>query len=117
MEWYSAKLVYQISNTENDTVQFDEQLRIINAISKELAYEIANQLGYINQEKVVTDSGATLNWNFIAVTEVKYIGEVKHGAEIYSSIKDTPKELFLEETSKKAAYLKDSYSTSLEKAF
>ena len=113
MEWYSAKIVYQITNNQNDIVQFDEQVRVINAINKELAYEIANQLGYINQEKVITDVGAILSWEFIAVTEIKRIGEVKHGAEVSSLIKEFPKELFIEETYKKAAYLKNTFLHSL----
>ena len=113
MEWYSAKIVYQITNSQNDIVQFDEQVRIINAINKELAYEIANQLGYINQEKVITDTGAILNWGFIAVTEIKRIGEVKHGTEVASLIKEFPKELFIEETNKKAEYLKNTFLLSL----
>lgn len=113
MEWYSAKIVYQITNNQNDIVQFDEQVRVINAINKELAYEIANQLGYINQEKVITDTGAVLSWGFIAVTEIKSIGEVKHGAEVFSLIKEFPKERFIEETNKKAEYLKNTFQLSL----
>lgn len=114
MKWYSAKIVYQITNNQNDIVQFDEQVRIINAINKELAYEIANQLGYINQEKVITDTGAILSWDFIAVTEVKRIEEVKHGAEVSSTIGEFPKESFIEETNKKAEYLKNTFSLSLD---
>lgn len=114
MEWYSAKIIYEITNSLNDIVQVDEQLRIIQAVSKELAYEIANQLGYIHQDKVCTNTGAVLSWNFIAVTEIKHIGEIRHGSEVSSVIQDSPKESFLEEIRQKANYLKSLISPSLE---
>lgn len=50
MNWFVAKMIFQIEGNENAYPQFDEQLRLIDAINEQLALEVAYQLGYIYQD-------------------------------------------------------------------
>lgn len=87
MNWYAAKIIFQIENDNLDALQFDEQIRLINAINKDLAIEIAHQIGLMAQEDLPSAKG-NLKWKFIAVTEVEDIGNLEQGKEVYYQIKE-----------------------------
>jgi hypothetical protein len=108
MNWYAAKIVFQIVSDNNpDTAQFDEQVRLIQAVSRELALEIAHQFGLMAQEDFPTKKGSLLEWKFVAVIEIEFIGELEHGAEIHYAIKEpSEKELYLQRVQEKALNLK-----------
>lgn len=107
MNWYAAKLVFQIVTDNQVTSQFDEQVRLVNAISKELALEMANQLGVLAQENLKTANGSVLGWEFISVIEIEFIGEIEHGTEIHYAIKEPSESLsYLERVREKALNLK-----------
>ncbi len=108
MNWYAAKIVFQIVNDNNPvTAQFDEQVRLIHAVSRELALEIAHQFGMMAQEDFRTKKGSLLEWKFIAVIEIEFIGELEHGVEIHYAIKEPEeKDLYLQRVKEKALNLK-----------
>ena len=86
MNYFVAKLVYQLKTNEEPVAQFDEQLRIIEAVNEELALEMAYQTGLMNQEDIISKNEQTVCWKFIAVTEIQHIGEIAHGKEIHYKI-------------------------------
>jgi hypothetical protein len=86
MNWFVAKVIFQIEGGESSYPQFDEQLRLIDAINEELALEMAHQLAYIYQDEVKSDKQQTVKWKFIAVTELEHLGNLEHGKELHYHI-------------------------------
>jgi hypothetical protein len=113
MNWYAAKIIFQIVNNSKEYAQFDEQIRLINAINIELALEIANQTGLMSQEEIISKDGTLLQWKFIAVTEVQDIGDLVSGKEIHYAINE-PEEvsLYVQRVLEKSLNLKKLISES-----
>ncbi len=86
MNFFVAKLIFQLQSNEEQSNQFDEQLRLIEAVDEALALEMAHQIGLMNQENVTSKNNQKVYWKFIAVTEIQHIGEVNNGKEIYYKI-------------------------------
>lgn len=108
MNWFVAKMIFQIEDKEMRYPQFDEQLRLIEAINEELALEMAYQMGAMHQEEVKSAKDEVLKWKFIAVTELAHIGEIAHGKEIHYQISEPEKAFtYLEMVKAKAEQLKN----------
>lgn len=86
MNWFVAKLIFEIKSPDSNYAQFDEQLRLMEAISEDLALEMAHQLGLMQQEEIVNSNNHSVNWKFVAVTEIQNIGDIAHGKEIHYKI-------------------------------
>ncbi|MDA9555196.1 DUF4288 domain-containing protein [Pelobium sp.] len=108
MNWYVAKIIFQIEDKEMNYPQFDEQLRLIDAINNDLALEMAYQLGLMQQDEIKSSKEHTLKWKFIAVTELYHLGEIEHGKEIHYQISEPEHAItYLEMIKEKAAGLKN----------
>ncbi|MCX6317966.1 MAG: DUF4288 domain-containing protein [Bacteroidetes bacterium] len=89
MSWYLAKMVFRIiSGDGTHTAQFDEQLRLIAAESKEEAFHKAQVLGGREEEIFFNNQLQLVQWQFISVSELYRLGELTDGAEIYSRIEE-----------------------------
>ena len=89
MNWYLAKIVFQILCGEgNHTAQFDEQLRLIQAGTKQQAFEKAAELGRREQEVFININQEKVHWNFVNVSEIYRISDLIDGAELYSRIEE-----------------------------
>lgn len=89
MNWYLAKIVFQIICGDGDhTPQFDEQLRLVLAGSKEEAFYKAQQLGAGEEETFFNSKQQLVQWKFINVCELYCISEMIDGAELYSRIEE-----------------------------
>lgn len=87
MEWFLAKLVYRFqSPADTSHIQFDEQLRLIQAEDELHAFHKAQQIG--QQEQLVADEQTLhqVNWYFIDVTELYKLNQLIDGAEVLSQI-------------------------------
>ena len=85
MEWYVAKLVYQIvSSKEPSAPQIDEQYRLIRADDPMWAWEKATTLGKLGECKLTGYKNSSVEWKFINVVDLHEIGEIKDGAELFS---------------------------------
>jgi hypothetical protein len=89
MNWYLAKLVFQIVCGDGDHLpQFDEQLRLIRADSKEDAFRKARSVGGNEQETFRNRKDQLVQWQFINVSELYRLSELIDGAELYSRIEE-----------------------------
>ena len=89
MNWYLTKIVFQIICGDGDhTPQFDEQLRLISASSKEAAFSKAQHIGKREEETFYNRKQQLVRWQFINVSEIYKISELIDGAEIYSRIEE-----------------------------
>ena len=89
MNWYLLKLVYQVICGDGDhTAQFDEQLRLISADDRFHAFTKGRCIGENEQESFYNSSGKMVQWKFIDVSEVNYLGDILDGAELYSRINE-----------------------------
>ena len=89
MNWYLAKIVYRIICGDGDhTAQFDEQLRLIQAGNKEVAFYKAQQIGKNEEETFYNLKEELVQWQFINVSELYKVGEMIDGAELYSRIEE-----------------------------
>jgi len=89
MNWYLAKLVFRIICGDGDhTAQFDEQLRLIAASSKEEAFNKAQQTGEKEEETFYNNKQQLVQWQFINVSEIYKISQLIDGAELYSRIEE-----------------------------
>ena len=87
MNWYLAKLVYQIiCGKGNHTAQFDEQLRLIHACNEDEAFEKAMQIGRAEEEVFYNTKKELVQWRFVNVAELYKLSNLMDGAEIYSKI-------------------------------
>lgn len=89
MNWYLAKMVFRIICGEGEhTAQFDEQLRLVSAKSKEEAFTKAQQLGTTEQDTFYNNKEQLVRWQFINVSELYQLSELIDGAELYSRIEE-----------------------------
>lgn len=89
MNWYLAKMVFRIVCGEGDHVpQFDEQLRLVAADSKESAFTKAQEMGKSEEETFFNRKEQMVQWQFINVSELYRLSELIDGAELYSRIEE-----------------------------
>ena len=89
MNWYLAKMVFRIiCGDGNHTAQFDEQLRLITAGSKEEAFHKAQLLGSKEEEMFFNNDRQLVQWQFINVSELYQLNDLIDGAEVYSRIEE-----------------------------
>jgi hypothetical protein len=89
MKWYLAKFVFRIVCGEGQhTAQFDEQLRLIAATSKEEAFNKAQQMGKQEQETFFNRKEQLVQWQFINISELYLLSDLIDGAELYSRIEE-----------------------------
>jgi hypothetical protein len=87
MNWYIAKLVFNIlDNGSENSSQFDEQLRMIQAENQAQAFALAQLLGKNEESEMAKDGFQKVKWKFINVVELNEIPELKSGIEIYSRV-------------------------------
>jgi hypothetical protein len=89
MNWYIAKIVYQIICEDGEhTPQFDEQLRLVHATNQLHAFKKAWYIGNQEEDCFLNNVNKPVQWKFIDVAEITLIDEVTDGAEIYSKISE-----------------------------
>jgi hypothetical protein len=89
MNWYLAKVVFQIVCGNGDhTPQFDEQLRLISAATKEEAFHKARQMGHKEEDSFFNRQQQLVHWQFINVSELYRLSDLIDGAELYSRIEE-----------------------------
>ncbi|MBE7175607.1 MAG: DUF4288 domain-containing protein [Mucilaginibacter polytrichastri] len=89
MQQYLAKLIFRIA-TENDGPdgQFDEQLRLIRAVSHTEAFIKANRLGHENEDHFTNDREQQIRWEFIGISDLNEVPELKDGQELDYHIRE-----------------------------
>lgn len=107
MQWYLAKLVYQIiCGDGTHTPQFDEQLRLIMADDELHAFQKARLTGEKEQDNFLNQSMKPVLWKFIDVPELYPLSELVDGAEMYSRIREEESaDIYIRITQMKAAHL------------
>jgi len=87
MNWYLAKLVFQVrSSEETHTPQFEEQCRLIYADEVSWAYEKASVLGRLDERGFLSHNQDTAAKKFIEVADLCLIGKWEDGAKLFSVI-------------------------------
>lgn len=110
MNWYIAKIVFNISaeNTEQ-TPQFDEQLRLIAAASRDEAFLKARIIGISEEDSFFNDKKNKVRWEFINVADIIPVSNLEDGTELYSSIHETTEpETYIHCIHQKAIYIRKS---------
>ena len=90
MNWYITKIVFNISaEGSSNKKQFDEQLRLVVAESKEEAFIKARTIGLNEEDTFYNDHNKIVKWEFINVSEVLPLKNLEDGIELYSRIHET----------------------------
>jgi len=117
MNWYLAKIVFQIICGEGDHVpQFDEQLRLISAEDEQQAFYKAQKIGTLEQDTFYNKKQNLVQWKFINVCELYKLSNLIDGAELYSRIQEADDaDRYIDVVKKKADYLQgDNILRSLQ---
>lgn len=89
MNWYLAKMVFRIICGDGEhTAQFDEQLRLISADSREEAFHKVQLMGMQEEEIFFNQRQQLVQWQYISVSELYQLNELIDGAELYSRIEE-----------------------------
>ncbi|MCO4293767.1 DUF4288 domain-containing protein [Solitalea sp. MAHUQ-68] len=87
MEWFIAKLVYQIQSGEGKhQPQFDEQLRLIQAEDFSTALSKAKEVGVDQQSTFFNVNKELVSWRFVDIVALDKIHSVTDKSEVYSEI-------------------------------
>ena len=115
MNWYITKIVFQIICGNGDhTAQFDEQLRLVFAESKEKAFTKAQQMGKKEEESFFNTKEELVQWQFVNVCEVYKLSGLIDGAELYSRIEERDDaDIYVDIINKKASGIIHSDSHEL----
>lgn len=108
MSWYLTKMIFRIVCGEGThTAQFDEQLRLIAAGSKEEAFHKAQTLGAREEEIFFNNKQQLVQWKFISVSELYKLNDLIDGAELYSRIEERDNaEMYVHTIHKKAEQIR-----------
>lgn len=89
MYWFVAKIVYQIICGSGEHIpQFDEQLRLISATTKQEAWLKAQEIGQQEQYAFRNQKQELVEWRFINVPELHTLEDLKDGMELYSRVEE-----------------------------
>ena len=89
MKWYIAKIVFNIvTGSSRNKSQFEEQLRLVEADSKEEAFLKARAIGIGEEEMLIQNDGQPIKWEFVDVADLLPIQSLNSGVEIYSQIQE-----------------------------
>lgn len=88
MNWYITKIVFNITAEQNNN-QFDEQLRLVNAESREEAFLKARTIGLREEDTFYNDNMREVKWEFVNVSEIIPVNKLEDGIELYSRIHET----------------------------
>jgi hypothetical protein len=110
MNWFLAKIVYRIVCGDGDhTAQFDEQLRLIQAVDETQAFEKAKAIGEQEQEMFLNQQQKLVQWQFVNVCELYKISALIDGAELYSRIQESDNaHSYIDLVNKKAAHIQQN---------
>ncbi len=90
MNWYITKVVFAITREDSQAKkQFDEQLRLIQAGSREEAFIKARTIGLGEEDCFYNDHSKRVKWEFINVSEVIPLNQLGDGTEVYSQLRET----------------------------
>lgn len=119
MKWFLAKIVFRIICGDGDhTPQFDEQLRLIEALDETDAFSKAYSLGAKEQDTFLNEKQKLVQWQFINVSELYKLSELIDGAELYSYIQETHNaEAYISTLHKKAAHIQHKNTHTLLQLF
>jgi hypothetical protein len=111
MNWYLAKIVFQIiCGDGKHTPQFDEQLRLVEANDEETAFSKAVSIGVSEQETFYNDRKQLVQWRFINVADLYQLNLIDE-AELHSKISEVDRaEDYVNFVNKKAEQIKSKYS-------
>jgi Domain of unknown function (DUF4288) len=84
MKWYLSKIVFKICASEHP--QFDEHLRLVEANSFEEALLKARIIGISEEDSFINDRMQPVKWEFVNVSDLIPLNELKDGVELYSQI-------------------------------
>jgi len=88
MNWYIAKIVFKINaGNASQKPQFDEHIRLILADNFEEAFRKARIIG-ITEEDIIFRDTTKVAWEFVNVSELYPLKELKDGTELYSQINE-----------------------------
>lgn len=107
MNWYLAKIIYQIICDKGlHTPQFDEQLRLIQAEDDLHAFQKARKIGESEEDSFLNKLNKPVCWKFIDVSEIHKLNQFTDGAEMYSRInEECDADIFIHVTKLKASHL------------
>lgn len=111
MNWYITKIVFQvIFNGKEHLPQFDEQLRVVAASSKDEAFNKAQQLGMSEEGSVVNiHNNQLIEWKFINVSTLYQLKDLLDGAEVCSTtLEPESADNYIEMVNAKAFHIKNS---------
>lgn len=113
MNWYLTKLVYRIiCGRGTHTPQFEEQLRLVEAPTKEVALRKAKAIGRSEAVQFHNDKQELVQWKFINISELYQLNEIVDGTEIYSRIEERDEaEAFEDMVHTRATFLQDELNT------
>lgn len=90
MKRYLAKLVFNVTvENSNNTSEFDEQIRIVEAHNSEGAFYKARNVGRKEEESFFDNNNNLVNWSFIDVADIYPLDDIKDGEQIYSTTHKT----------------------------
>ena len=112
MSWYLAKVIFKIEiGPEGKASQFDEHLRLIQANSFEEAFVKARLIGITEEDNFMNDHQQSVKWEFVNVTELIPLKELRDGVEVYSQIHETEEaRSYIQAIHQKAATLQLNHS-------
>lgn len=107
MKWFTAKIVFGIHHCSQDAItQYDEQIRLIQARDEHEAFLKSRLLGVREEYSFVNENEEEVRWEFVDVTDLAEISELKDGMELYSRIHEIePKEQYIRFVHDKALQL------------
>lgn len=114
MKWYVAKLIFRITCGDgNHLPQFDEQLRLISAKNDQEALSKARKIISQEQNALENSDDKAFRWNFINMTELYQLNELKDGSEIYCNIMEVnDADQYIEMSNQKALLIEQNHITS-----
>ncbi len=107
MNWYVVKMIFQVVQEDaKDSLQYDEQFRLIRADSSEWALQKASTLGTLEDSAFLNGHRQEVKWKFIAVVDVAKVDNWEDGAELHASTIAPDNELnYLDEVHSRAKAL------------
>lgn len=88
MNWYIAKIIFQIKGSGQQKPQFDEHLRMIEAENFEEAFLKARILGINSEDSVISHNHGPVKWEFVNVVDLREVKALKDGLEIHTQVRE-----------------------------
>ena len=111
MRWFLLTASYQILHPDSTLYQFDEQVLLLKAESREEAFFKGKRIAGYEERSFSSSSGEVVRWKFLGITDLREIDELTEFVQVGSCTREIENPLrYIHDIKKRSLKTGDQYA-------